>query len=196
VNLVDRVLTTFRRRVVLLARPLEAPSAPHAPPDPAVRVALLDTSDLDAYAALRRDRPRDEASQRLAAGQRCFAVWYDGRLAHTIWSASGEVRVAYLHATLVLGPEDVYHYDSFTRAEMRRKGLTHVRTVFAWEHDAALGARRVLGLSAIENQAGVASMRAKGFRDVAHIELLRLGPWKRLRRTPLTDAPLPRVVPD
>jgi GNAT superfamily N-acetyltransferase len=161
----------FVTELLLPADPVDAPQ----PPETEAR--FLSDADLDAYAALRA--ASEEASERLARGERCFGIWFGGRLVSTRWLAHGTVRLAYVDREAVLGPTDVYFHDVYTAPEHRRRGLSRFAAAVVPELLAAEGARRIVGVLEPENRAGIAANKMAGYRVVGRIGYVKIGPWRR-----------------
>ena len=165
----------YKRQLVtellLPADPIDA----FRPPDAEAR--FLSDTDLDAYATLRG--ASDEASERLARGERCFGIWLAGRLVSTRWLAPGTARLTYLDRAAALGPSDVYFHDVYTAPEHRRRGLSRFAAVVLPELLAAEGARRIVGVLEPENRAGIAANEMAGYRIVGRVGYVKLGPFGR-----------------
>lgn len=188
-----RALSVFRRRMLLISYPTGTSVIP------AVRVAsrasyrVLEPSELPAYDAFRTGHDPSVARARMARGDRCVVVWRGGRVAACCWSARGEVYVPYLDARLALAPGDVYHYDLFTAYEARGRGLLMGLIGAAAKVEQADGARRSVGLIAVENVTSWTAFRDLGVESVGEYTMLRVGPWRRYGTSKCTE-PMPPLL--
>lgn len=146
----------------------------------ATRELAATCDDLDVYAALRPDRPRDEARTRLARGDRCFVASIDGRLVSSVWLATGVVPVTYLGCDLELGPEEAYAYDAFTLPGLRGLDVGTWRTELMKEQVRASERRRILSLQLRENLSQHRRGVRRGYRPLGVVGWYGIGPWRRL----------------
>jgi hypothetical protein len=171
---------TVYRRLALVERDVREPLDVAVPA--ALTFGYLDERGLGAYEELRPGRSRD-AADRLAAGHRCFATWLDGQLVAVRWLATGTPHVEYLDLPLELADGEVYHYDTFTGAAVRRRGISAASQARLFEtlHDEGFESsiRAVLP----ENRAAVADAVRAGYRPLGRIGYVKLGRWRRPFRT-------------
>lgn len=175
--LVARALgETVYRRLMLVERELGDGLLGEVPPE--LEVGFLDASSLDEYEELRPGRGT-EAAARLATGHRCFGTRVDGRLVAVRWLATGSPHVGYLDLRLPLSDDEIYHYDSFTHPEQRRRGLSlsTQAALFALLRDE--GFRHVLRAVLPENRAAVGDAAKAGYRPLGRMGYVRLGRWRR-----------------
>ena len=169
---------TVYRRLVLYERDLGEPASGRATPAEAVRYGFLSADQLDEYAVLRPGR-RAHAAARLAAGDRCFATWLDGRLAAVRWLATGSPHVEYLDLRVPLAADEIYHYDTFTAPAVRRRGVS------AASQDALASVLREEGYRWVvravlpENRAAIADAARAGYVACGRIGYVRIGTWRR-----------------
>jgi GNAT superfamily N-acetyltransferase len=165
----------YRRQLVteLLLEGVPAPAA-HAP---GIDARFLGGGDLDDYAALHGNT--SEARARLARGGRCFGVWVDGRLASTVWLATGTAHIDYLARDFPLVEESVYIYEMYTSPEQRGRGLSEVASAAIYPILAEEGVRRMVGVLEPENTGANRTNKRAGYRVVGRIGYLKLGPWRR-----------------
>ena len=193
-TLVMKARTTVHRRMFLMLRPLDEPI-----PDPAPKgsfgFAELGPQTAPAYLEMLPSR-RSLIEARLAGGARCFLAMDGERIAHGYWMGVGRVRIDYMERDLVLPSDSVYTYDSFSPPAYRGRGLAQAVGLHAMAVARAEGRRRAWCLPAVENAAGIRPVEAIGYRRVATLHALRIGPWRRHWATPLVEvADAPRLEP-
>ena len=167
---------TVYRRLVLLERDLREPLEVEL--SPGLEFGYLDGSAVDEYEALRPGGGR-HARERVAAGDRCFAAWSDGRLVAVRWLATGTPRVEYLGLRLQLAEGEIYHYDSFTDGSARRRGISLASQAQLIETLREEGFLVVVRAVLPENQAAVRDAARAGFRKRGRIGYVKLGRWRR-----------------
>ena len=145
---------------------------------PDLEFGFLEERHLDAYEAFRPGRGA-EAAARLAAGDRCFATWLDGRLASARWLATGSPHVEYLDLALPLAPGDVYHYDTFTDPSLRRRGISAASQARLFSVLREEGFRRAVRAVLPENRAGMRDAERAGYRPTGRIGYVGVGRWRR-----------------
>ena len=164
----------YRRQLVTeLLLTADAPDLPE-PPDAEAR--FLDDDDLHAYAALHG--ASDQASERFAAGERCFGVWLDGGLVSTRWLATGTARLGYLGRQVALARGDAYIYEAYTSPPHRGRGISGIAGAMVPAALAAEGARRLVGVLEPENTDAIRANEKAGYRVVGRIGYVKLGPWR------------------
>lgn len=188
-----RVVTTVYRRVVLMARALVAIDGPSAPAD--ARVALLGEGDIDAYTRFRPDAGASQVERRLERGHRAYLVWVDDRIVHAAWVATGRVPVLYLGRDILLAPDELFVYDSFTHNEFRGTGRARARMERVFADYTHHGYRRCLAIVAAENVVGRLAMESGGYRRAGAYRCLRLGHRHACWPQPLNGQPLPALAP-
>lgn len=196
-TLLQRIETTFRRRVAVIARDLvdRAPESHQPePPRPDLCLRELSADDAAAYSAFRPGQGADTLRQRLRQGARCFAVVDRGEIVHTGWSTLARAHVPYLDRDLLLEADDVYLFDVYTRPGARLGDVGSMRA----EHDrrfyAALGCRRSIAIVAIENTGSLRYVMALGFRRIGYYGYWKLGPLSRWRTEVLGAEQVPRLI--
>ena len=176
-KLLMKMLTTFYRRTVVVARPIDGTVAAVPPPFPVV-ITVLKEEDLSAYIQLHPDQHPREIRVRLAEGDQCFAVWHEGQIVHTGWVTTKQKYEPYLRREFILQPGDIFLYDHFTHPSLRRCGLAQARDVHVLRHYGEEGYRRSIAIIAIENKAAILPFKAVGYRSIGMLKCLRLGPWQ------------------
>src|SRR5690348_2897698 len=134
---------TIYRRVVVMEKRLDAPSAAVALRVPA-RIGLLNADELEGYARFRADADPVVYKRRLERGEHCFVVWYQGQIAHSGWAATSEPWIDYLACEFPLEPGDVYQFDSYTDPALRRLGLATARVAWMAQYFRHAGFQRLL----------------------------------------------------
>ena len=166
------------RRLVLIEVPLEDPP-PSSNSSSLLEARSLQETDLDAYVAFRPDVDVSEIRGRLAAGHRCFAAWYAGRLVSAVWVARQRAWIDYLAHEIGLAPDEAYAYDSFTVPDMRGMEIASARSGAMRRGLREAGVRRLLGAILPENQWAKRRARKRGHRRIGVIGYWKVGPWRR-----------------
>jgi GNAT superfamily N-acetyltransferase len=183
------------RRLFLLDRRIADPIADIALPAEAA-VRRLAPGDAAAYAAFRPEQGRAVCVERWARGHWCYATWQGASIVSAIWVARGDVSIDYLEQRLRLEPGEVYSYDLFTAPAARGLGLTrasrppHLRLLREEGH------RRLLASVNPDNRRAQVVQDAIGFRRIALMGYVGLGPWRRDFCRPRPGAAAPRVERD
>jgi ribosomal protein S18 acetylase RimI-like enzyme len=175
--LLMKILTTFYRRAIVVARPIDDTITEVNPRLPIV-VTLLREGDLPAYIQLRPDQELKVIQMRLTKGDLCFAVWHQGRIVHAGWVTTKQKYESYLRRTLILQPGDIFLYDHYTHPSLRRLGLAQARGVHVLRHYREKGYHRSMGIVAVENKPAFLPFKAVGYRSIGMFKCLRLGPWQ------------------
>jgi len=175
--LLVRMLTAFYRSAVIVVRPLDE-MIPELNSRLPIVITLLREEDLPAYFQLRPDQDRNMIKRRLAHGDQCFVAWCEGRIVHSTWAATGRIYIPYLRRHLILKPEEIFFYDSFTLPIYRSCNLAQARGVYAFQYYLRLGYRQAIAVIALENKAGPGVPNALGYRSLGLYACLKLGPWQ------------------
>jgi hypothetical protein len=191
--LLMKMLTTFYRRAVVVVRPIDD-TIPEMNPRLPIVITLLKEEDLPAYFQLRPDQDRNMIKRRLANGDQCFAVRREGLIVHSTWAATEQVYVPYLRRYLILKPEEIFFYDSFTSPAHRNRNLAQARGVYVFQHYLGLGYRRAIAVVALENKAGLGVPKALGYHPIGLYVCLRLGPWQWDWEERWAEEPLPTLT--
>jgi hypothetical protein len=163
---------TIYRRLVLLERPCAEPLDVEIPSG--LEFGYLDETALDEYEALRPGH-RARATERLAAGHRCFATRLDGRLVAVRWLAISRANIEYLDLPLEIPAGAVYHYDTFTDTSVRRRGISAASQARLFEALHAEGFQRAIRAVLPENRAAVADAARAGYRPARRVGYIKLG---------------------
>jgi hypothetical protein len=175
--LLIKMVTTFYRRAVVVVRPIDD-TIPEINPRLPIVITLLKEEDLPAYFRLRPDQDRNMIKRRLANGDQGFAARREGLIVHSTWAATEQVYVPYLRRYLILKPEEIFFYDSFTLPVYRNRNLAQARGGYAFQHYLGLGYRRAIAVVALENKAGLGVPKALGYHPIGLYVCLKLGPWQ------------------
>jgi GNAT superfamily N-acetyltransferase len=167
-----RVVTTLYRRVHVMACDLS--TVEPIEPDVEVRIARLTRDDVEAYA---RFRPRAPFDDRLAKGHEIVAAWLGDRIVHAAWIATGRGPASYLDRDLVLAPDELLVYDSFTSPDHRGMAIAPARMSHVFREYRKRGYRRCLAIVAVENEGGRRAMESGGYRAIGRYACLRAGRW-------------------
>lgn len=188
-----KVLTTFFRRVIFAVRSLEDP-IPNLRSRLAVSITTLSTADLAAYLRFRPEQGLKKIRERLGRGHRCYASWYQGQIIDVTWVAVGRAYFQYLRRDMLLKPQDVYVYDSFTSPAFRGQGLYQAKVAYVMRRCKEQGYSRNVAVYAVENRAVRKMLTRMGVRYVGTYHALKLGSWLTIWRSRDSDASLPRLV--
>jgi GNAT superfamily N-acetyltransferase len=166
------------RRLILRERPLSQPF-PDVSACVPVCVSLLAAGEIDAYMAFRPDQSIAEVRRRLDEGQRCFAVWLDGRIIHAAWTVTGRAGIEYLSTEITLAPDEVYAYDVFTSPTFRGLGVSPARMLEMMRYFRDHGYRRLFATILPENRSSFRPGEKVGWdRLIGVIGYVGLGPWR------------------
>ena len=168
---------TFYRRLLVFELELAGRPPAHEPPAD-LSFGWLEESRVSEYERLRPGRG-GQAKSRLRQGHSCFGTWLAGELVGVRWVATGAPLVEYLDLSLPLADGDVYHFDSFTAPEHRRRGLSTISQAKLAELVERDGRRRIIRAVLPENRAAVRDAEKAGFRRQGCVGFVRLGRWRR-----------------
>jgi SAM-dependent methyltransferase/ribosomal protein S18 acetylase RimI-like enzyme len=166
------------RRAVLLERPLDEPILPVSSRVP-VDIGLLSETQIDDYCSFRPEADPAQVRQRLEEGQRCFVARHEGRIVHACWTTDRQVRIDYLDREIQLAPDEVYAYDSFTSPGYRGQSIAAARSAWMAQHFKDAGYRRLMAIIMPENRAAFRPPEKVGYRPIALMGYVKLGPWRR-----------------
>lgn len=185
---------TCYRRLLLLEIPLDRPPSGlrarkrvqydllSGEPDEAVeeflRFRISDAEDAFHFRAMSREQPEQRIHRRLAARHRCFVARHDGRIVSASWIAEGLGFVDYLECDLVVGPETVYIYDTYTLPSFRGNNISPAMTVDIMRGLREEGFDRLISATAPENKANLRSRKKVGFRVCGKLGFYGALGWK------------------
>jgi GNAT superfamily N-acetyltransferase len=172
------------RQMLLLATLTDAPRAASLSP---LQCGVLDAEELDTYLAFRPDTSRDELLARWRDGAACCVARAGDTLIAAAWSRPGRADVAWIGYTCPLASDETYLHDAYTRAEWRGRGVAPALCAWQLAHLARAGFRRALRATVIENTAALRAHAKSGFRPIAEITQVRLGPWRRTVRREIVE---------
>lgn len=174
------------RRLLLLERSLAQPISDFTPRLP-VRIDALKESEVADYLAFRPETARTRVSEALWAGQTCFTARHEGRIVSAAWITSRRAWIDYLGCELELDADEAYLSDAFTLPAYRGQGIAPALCLQQLRHLRQAGYRRVIRGTVPENQSALHAHAKSGFRPVAMLGSLRMGPWRRSFRRPWFD---------
>ena len=119
-TLAMRARTTLHRRMHLMLRPLDEP-IPEPAPKGSFAFEEMTPGTERAYLDMLPSR-RALVQARLGSGARCFLAMDGERIAHGYWMGVRRVRIDYMERDLVLPPDSVYTYDSYSPDAYRGRG--------------------------------------------------------------------------
>lgn len=164
------------RRVLLLERPLEQPIADPAAGLP-VDFAPLGVREIDDYLALRPDADRTRIADHLASGWTCHVLRHEGRIVSACWRAEPPYWSSYLERMMPIAVGDAYLTDAWTDAGYRGHALAHVLCLHQLRDLREKGYRRALRGTVPENRSALRAHAKSGFRPIAMLGRIRIGPW-------------------
>ena len=188
--LITKVLTTFYRRAIIVARSLHN-EIPNLQPCLPVTIAVLTGKDLPAYHQFRPDQNMTLIQGRLERGDRCYVAWHEGRIVHAAWVCTKDIYDPYLRRTLLLQPGDIRIYDSYTLPAYRRHGLAHTRGIHVLRQYQEEGFRRSTAIVALENKGSLGEVKVLGYHPIGIFRCVRLGSWQWDWEEAWSDEPLP-----
>ena len=122
--------------------------------DLSVRQAGLDDMRtlLEAYDL---SRSEEKISKRFREGDHCFIATNDrGEGVHVSWISTRLVSVPKLNLRLLLAPGEIYNYDTYTRRDMRRRGIDSAARSLTYRHLREVGHHKLYLYVRGENLAG------------------------------------------
>jgi hypothetical protein len=161
----QKLITTFYRRVIVLAHPLDTMFLSSSLPSP-VEIAELDESALPGYTRFRPEQDSSMIRRRMAAGDRCFILRSNGKIVHSGWVCTGTRQEPYLRCTLRLPPGDIFLYDHYTCPSCRGQGFSQARDLHVMARYRELGFRRSIAIVAIENKLAFRPFQALGYTAI------------------------------
>ncbi|CAG1000766.1 hypothetical protein BURK1_02836 [Burkholderiales bacterium] len=165
------------RRVLLLGRPLDEPIPDVAPTLP-IEIAVLNDGEIDDYLAFRPESGRASVSRQLASGWTCFVVRHENRIVSACWAPRPPYRSSYLECDMPVADGDAYLTDAWTLAAYRGRSIAHLLCLYQLRHYRALGYARALRGTVPENRSALRAHAKSGFRPIAMLGRVRLGPWR------------------
>lgn len=165
------------RRVLLLARRLDEPIA-DAVSGLAVELARLGAHEIDDYLALRPDAERARVAGHLASGWTCHVARVDGRIVSACWSVAPTYWSSYLECEMPAVDGGAYLADAWTHDRYRGHSLAQFVCLEQLRHLRARGFRLALRGTVPENRPALRAHAKSGFRPVATLGRLRVGPWR------------------
>lgn len=163
-----KLAQSFARHKWLFARDLAEP-LPEVDCPLAGRLQRLAESDAAAYTAFYPRARTQTYLERLAAGQRVYAMLCEGRIAATAWVSIASAEFPGIGARWRLGADEVYLWDSFTAPESRGQNLGTLRAVEMLRALRAEGFRRAYCFVLPDNQAGLGPPHKAGYARIGSI---------------------------
>lgn len=129
--------------------------------------------DADAYA---RDVGTDSPATftaRMTGRTRCFLVRHNGSIVHASWVTESAAWTREIARFVLVPPGDAYVYESYTRPEVRGRGVYPfaLRKIVTWAHEQGLAKVWV----AVEdlNRASIRAVTKAGFEEAFRISFRR-----------------------
>jgi predicted GNAT family acetyltransferase len=169
---------TVSRRVLLLERTLLEP-IPDVITRLPVTIGLLKTAEIAEYMEFREGTPLHEVQRRLDAGHSCFVARYQGCLVSTSWAAIRQAWMHYLSREVPIAPGEVYIYDSFTKTDLRGRGVSQAVGVEMLRHFHRAGYKLAVRAISPENRASLQAAAKTGYRFYGVMGYVNIGPWRR-----------------
>ena len=113
---------------------------------------------------------------------------HEGRIVSACWSIASSYRTSYLECEMPAVDGGAYLADAWTDERYRGHSLAHVLCLGQLRELRARGFRIALRGTAPENRSALRAHRKSGFRPVALLGRLRVGPWRRYFRREWRDA--------
>ena len=174
---------TFYRRMIVMERPFNPPITRAEPRIP-VEFAPLELAEVDEYLESRPDADRDEIISRLERRHVCYVARHNGKIVTSCWIATERAWIDYLSAWIRVASSVGYLYELYTPREYRAKNVGRAMFPEIFRYFGEVAAPCVLAAFNPENRIQLVFARL-GFRPVATIGVIRVGPWRHLfRRTP------------
>ncbi|MEO8577575.1 MAG: hypothetical protein ABI556_12775 [Gemmatimonadales bacterium] len=189
-----RALTTFYRRMLFMAYPLDQFEIPVYKAGIEVDFSELRETEIDEYVSFRPDSDRKEIRARLGEGHRCFISRHEGSLIDACWSATRDVYVPYMNRYLSMPRGDVYNFDSYTAAEHRGHGVYMARNSFQARTNRAEGLKRSIALVAHENYAAWLILARSGLRTLGSYHYVRTPVLPLFWTSPLPGEVIPSLI--
>lgn len=174
----------FYRRMIVMERPFDPPIPPAEPRIP-VEFAPLEPDQVDEYLDFFPGADRDETIGRLERRHVCYVARHEGRIVTSCWIATERAWVEYLGAWIRLASSVGYLYELYTPPEYRAQNLGRAMFPVVFRYFRGFPVPCVLAAFNPENRIQLVFSRL-GFRPVATVGVVRIGPWRRLVRQ---DAP-------
>lgn len=178
---------TVYRRMIVMERPFDPPIDPVSPRVP-VEFGPLELADVDEYLAFRPDADREETVHRLERRHVCYVARHDGRIATACWIATERVWVDYLGAWIRLKCGVGYLYELYTPPEYRAKNVARALFPEIFRYFREMRPLCVIAAFHPENRIQLVFARL-GFRPVATIGVVGVGPWRKLFRRDVPGQP-------
>ena len=174
------------RRLLLLERPLAQPISDFTPGLP-VRIDTLKESEVRDYLAFRPETGHLRIMEALQSGQTCFVARHESRIVSAGWIAGRRARIDYLGCELELAANEAYLFDAFTLPAYRGQGIAPALCLQQLRHLRQAGYGRAIRGTVPENKSALHAHAKSGFRPVALMGTLRIGPWRKNIRRPWAD---------
>ena len=152
---------TWSRSLLMV---LERPAGGHATAIAGVTIREAGPSDAPAYESDIGTDPALTVVKRLSgAGSSCWIAESDGRMVHASWVETEAAWVGEIGRYLVVPAGDAYIYESFTRPEMRGRGVYPAVLATVSEHLGGRGIRRLWIAVESTNQPSLRAIQKAGF---------------------------------
>ncbi len=174
------------RRLLLLERTLAQPISDFTPALP-LRIDTLKEKEVEDYLAFRPETGRGRVVEALRSGQMCFVARHKSRIVSAGWIASRRAWIGYLGCELELAAGDAYLSDAFTLEAYRGQGIAPALCLQQLRYLRQAGYGRAIRGTVPENKSAMHAHAKSGFRPVAVLGTLRIGPWRRCFRRPWAD---------
>jgi ribosomal protein S18 acetylase RimI-like enzyme len=127
--------------------------------------------------------------ERVAHGQRCFAVWVGQSIAAYGWVSMGVERIGELETTFHIPRDDAYIWECATLEPYRRQGLYGALLRHMVATLAAEGLQRLWIGASVRNLPSIKGFAAAGFQPVAQVIYVRCFSLRRLWVSGYASAP-------
>ena len=179
---------TIYRRMIVMERPFNPPISP-VPARIPVEFAPLELHEIEEYLESRPDADRDETITRLKRRHVCYVARHKGRIVTSCRIATERAWIDYLGAWIRVASSVGYLYELYTPPEYRGQNVGRAMFPEIFRYFGEVASPCVLAAFNPENRIQLVFSRL-GFRPVATIGVVAIGPWRRLlRRTPPGEQP-------
>jgi GNAT superfamily N-acetyltransferase len=166
------------RRALLFERILSEP-IPEISARPPVVFDLLEETGVGEYINFRPDADAQKIRSRLKCGDRCFVASREGQIVGAIWTSTSYASLDYLGRRIPLAPDEAFTYDSFTLPHLRGQDIHTALEVRILRYFRDAGVLRMVSYILQNNKASIRAQQKCGYRPVAVMGYVGLGPWRR-----------------
>jgi GNAT superfamily N-acetyltransferase len=127
--------------------------------------------------AMLPEEDADVVEDRLAVGDRCLVAWREGCIVGSMWGSKNRASSVWLGRELPLMMNEACLFDAYTMPRCRGLGIAPALSLAWLRVLREEGCAAVIILTLPENVAALRAYAKAGFRIMAIVRSLRLGPW-------------------